>query len=177
VETTLEPSLDSQPDIGELRLKWEVLVLTKEKLDHLWEQVRQFPKVFDDFSKGNFDDFARRFFIPNNVFIDIGPGLGLAAGFAVKPGLDAVLHLVMFDRRLRGREMVFREIMSYFFKHLRLRRMTAMIADDCQTAIKLVERLGFKEEGRMKRAVLRDGKLHDQLIYGILVEEMNGSVS
>jgi hypothetical protein len=135
--------------------------------------MKKFPQVFDDFSKGDYDNFISQFFVPNNVFIDIGPGLGLAAGFAVKPGLDAVLHLVMFDRRLRGREGIFREIMEYFFKHLQLKRMTAMIADDCLTARKLVQRLGFKEEGCMKKSILREGLLHDTYIYGILREEMD----
>lgn len=176
--------MELQPDDGaiatavkkwpqdESPLRWEPLVLTDEKVRFIWDQLQQFPLVFDDFSKGRYDDFVAKFFVPNNVFIDVGPGVGLAAGFAVKPGLDAVLHLVMFDRRLRGRESTFKEIMAYFFQRLQLHRMTAMIADDARTAVKLVERLGFKLEGTMRGALLREGRYIDQHIYGILREEM-----
>ena len=103
--------------------------------------------------------------------MDIGPGKGLAAGFAVRPGLDAVLHLVMFDGRLRGREGLFREILEYYFKSLKLRRMTVMLSEDARTGIKLAERMGFKLEGTMRKSIKRDGKLFDTRIYGILYEE------
>jgi len=163
--STLEPRQDEE-------LRWGPLVLTREKLVSIWEQMQQFPQVFDDYSRGNFDDFASKFLVASNVFIDIGPGLGLAAGFAVRPGLDAILHLVMFDRRLRGREPIFKEIMGYFFDRLKLRRMTAMLADDCQTAIKLVERLGFKKEGTLRNALLRDGAYLNVHLFGLLKEEL-----
>lgn len=169
METTSEPLPD--------KLWWGALVLTEEKIKYLWEQMQRFPIVFDDFSKGNYENFLSKFFVPSNVFIDIGPNLGLAAGFATKPGLDSVLHLVMFDRRLRGREETFKEIMGYFFDKLKLRRMTAMIADDAIFAKRLVMRLGFKEEGCMRKSILRDGEFKDTYVYGILREEMNGTLS
>ena len=163
--TTSEPS---PVDV----IRWQPLVLTPGKLEFLWKQFQRFPIAFDDFHRGNYDEFVKPFLAPQNVFVDIGPNLGLAAGFAVKPGLDAVLHLVMFDRRLRGREPLFKEIMRYFFDALKLRRMTAMLADDATTGVKLVERLGFHLEGTMRCAILRDGQYHDCLIYGIFREEV-----
>lgn len=163
--------------VNQINLKWEPLVLTREKVDYLWEQIRQYPQVFDDFSKGDKDSFVHKFFVPNNIFIDIGPGVGLAAGFAVRPGLDTVLHLVMFDRRIRGREHTFLEIMQYFFKGLKLRRMTAMVSSDNPMLKKLVERLGFKLEGNMRSSVMRDGKICDTFIYGILREELDDTMS
>jgi len=155
------------------QLDWAPLVLTEQKIQYLWEQISKFPQVFDDFSKGNYREFASQFFNRTNVFIDIGPDLGLAAGFNVRPGLDAVLHLVMFDRRLRGREVLFKDIMRYYFRVFNLRRMTAAIAADCVPGIKLIERLGFKHEGTMRHAVLRDGRYHDWKFYGMLREELD----
>jgi len=152
-------------------LKWEPLVLTAAKISDLWKALQDFPIVFDDFSKGNFNDFFAKLCSPYNIFVDIGPGKGLAAGFAVRPGLDAVLHLVMFDGRLRGREGLFREILEYYFKSLKLRRMTVMLSEDARTGIKLAERMGFRLEGTMRKSIKRDGKLFDTRIYGILYEE------
>lgn len=153
-------------------MMWEPLVLTEARIIELWEKMQEFPMLFDDFGRGNFDQYMAKMFSPANIFIDIEHGLGLAAGMSIRPRLDCVLHLVMFDRRLRGRESLFLEIMSHFFKRLELRRMTAIIADDCRTALNLVQRLGFKEEGNMRNAMLKEGKYVDVHIYGILAEEM-----
>lgn len=155
------------------QLKWGPFIATEQAVKDLWEKLQEFPQVFDDYGKDDFESFLGKIMHRNNIFIDIGPGVGLACGFAVRPRLDLVLHLVMFDRRLRGREELFMEIMDYFFQKLQLRRMTAMIADDCKTAIKLVQRLGFQLEGIMREALKRDGKLYDVQLYGILQEEFD----
>src|SRR2546422_430410 len=83
-------------------LSWTTLVLTDKKIDELWEKIQQFPQVFDDFSRGNKQMFINNLLSPTNIFVDISDGLGLAAGFGVRPRAGAVVHLVMFDRRLRG---------------------------------------------------------------------------
>jgi hypothetical protein len=153
-------------------LPWGPLILTPEKVDELWDKISKFPMVFDDFSQGDSGAFIAKLTNPRNVFIDIGGGLGLAAGLNVRPGLDAMLHLVMFDRRLRGRELTFLQIMHYFFITLRLRRMTAVLADSAKTGIKLVQRLGFKHEGTMRGAILLSGEYVDAHIYGFLREEI-----
>lgn len=163
-------------ETGSERLEWAPLVLDAPKIEFLWGQIQQFPQVFDDFSAGKMDDFVGRLFNPYNIFVDIGPNKGLACGMGVRPGLDAVIHLVMFDRRLRGREPLFLDILSYFFRRLRLRRVTAMIAEDAATAIKLVQRLGFQQEGLLRRALLRGGKGLDVHVYGLLTEELDASL-
>lgn len=154
-------------------LSWKPLVLTTQAdIDKLWEKVQQFPQVFDDFSAGKKEIFVQRLLAPNNIFLDIGDGLGVAAGFNVRPRLDAVIHLVMFDRRLRGREAVFLDIMRHFFDKLQLRRLTSIVTSDSPMTIRLAERLGFKEEGIIRQSVLRGGKYIDSHIYGMLKEEL-----
>jgi len=148
------------------------LILTEQKIEDLWEKVQQFPQVFDDFSKGKKEVFVERLLSPSNIFIDIGDGLGLAAGFNVRPRVDAIIHLVMFDRRLRGRESTFLEVMKHFFDKLQLRRMTSLVTQDSPMTIRLAERLGFKHEGTMRHSVLRGGQFLDTHIYGMLREEL-----
>lgn len=158
------------------RLEWKPFVTTQESVVELWNKLQEFPQVFDDFGKGNFDEFVGKLFHRNNLFFDIGDGLGIACGFGVRPGLDMVLHLVMFDKRLRGREPLFLEMMGFCFDRLKLRRMTAIIASDCQTAIRLVQRLGFVREGVMREALKRNDHLFDVECYGILREEFDATV-
>ena len=57
---------------------------------------------------------------------------------------------------------------DYPFRQLKCVRITAPVAEDNSDAIRFLVRLGFKEEGRLRRA-LPDGR--DRLIYGILKEE------
>lgn len=141
----------------------------------MWQRLQAFPQVFDDFGRGDFKGLLAKLSRRDNLFFDIGPGLGLACAFAVRPGLDAVIHLVMFDRKLRGREGVFLDILRWGFERLQLRRCTAMLPADARTGRKLLERLGFVQEGLMREAMLREGKLVDLEIYGMLREEFDAS--
>jgi hypothetical protein len=165
-----ETSSESPPT-----LSWHPFRMTKESVEVLWKRLQEFPIVFDDFGKGDFDGFLGKLMHRDNMFFDIGPGLGLACAFAVRPKLDTVLHLVMFDRRLRGREGLFLEILGWLFQNLQLRRCTAMITDGNRTAINLVQRLGFQMEGRMRQSLLQDGNYKDIEIYGMLREEYYAS--
>jgi hypothetical protein len=134
--------------------------------------MNEFEIAWDDFSRGDFDGFVERLMRPDSIFVDIGPGIGLACGAGVRPRLDMVLHLVMFDRRLRGRESLLKEIIGYFFDKLQLRRVTCVIGEDAKTALKLVSRLGFVHEGTMRHAILRGGKYIDAQVFGMLKEEL-----
>lgn len=132
--------------------------------------------MFDDFGKGDFKGFLAKLSQKNNLFFDIANGTGLACAYAVRPGLDAVVHIIMFDRRLRGREGTFLEILGWMFDKLMLRRCTAMIPADARTGIRLAQRMGFVQEGSMRDAMLREGKLVDLELFGLLREEYDAAV-
>ena len=167
----------SLPESSSELLKWEPLVLTEDKIRWLWDQMQQFPQLWDDFNRNDFDTFVAKLMYARNIFVDIGPGIGIAAGMGVKPGLDMVIHLVMFDRRLRGREPTFLAILHEFVSLLKLQRVTAIIPQDCTLAIRLVKRLGFTEEGMLKNATIRDGKLLNVYVFGLLKDELDAKVS
>ncbi|RPI51579.1 MAG: N-acetyltransferase [Chloroflexi bacterium] len=64
-----------------------------------------------------------------------------------------------------------RLILRYAFDELNLERVGLDVIANNQAAIRAYERVGFRREGAMRRAVLRDGQAHDRLIMGILREE------
>jgi L-amino acid N-acyltransferase YncA len=137
--------------------------------------MRQYPQVFDDVIPRTFEAFKEGMLAPTNQFYEIVQGeetLGLAAATQVRPRLDANMHVVMFDRRLRGREPVLLAAMRDFALRAQLRRMTVILPEDNRTAIKLVGRLGFKLEGVVRKAHLRDGIYRDCHLFGILAEEL-----
>jgi len=62
-------------------------------------------------------------------------------------------------------------ILTYAFKELRLHRVYATLFDKNIGSKKILEKSGFKLEGRRREARYRYGKWHDVLMYGILRSE------
>lgn len=147
-------------------------MLTQAKLFSLWEKFKEFPVAFDDFGRGSFEEFVNAFWAKDSIFYEIGDELGIACARGVRPRLDAVIHMVMFDRRLRGREPLFIEILKDLFDSMKLRRVTAGIPENRTITMRLLKRLGFSREGIIRQAFLTDGKYMDLHVFGILREEV-----
>ncbi|NLF14059.1 MAG: GNAT family N-acetyltransferase [Anaerolineaceae bacterium] len=64
-----------------------------------------------------------------------------------------------------------RLILRYAFDELNLERVGLDVIANNQAAMRAYERTGFRREGAMRRAVLRDGQAYDRVIMGILREE------
>jgi RimJ/RimL family protein N-acetyltransferase len=62
-------------------------------------------------------------------------------------------------------------ILRYAFYELNLNRIGLDVISYNLPAIKAYEKVGFKVEGQMRSAVLRDGKKYDRVIMGILRDE------
>jgi RimJ/RimL family protein N-acetyltransferase len=64
-----------------------------------------------------------------------------------------------------------RLILRYAFDELNLDRVGLDVISNNERAIRAYEKAGFRHEGAMRGAVLRDGCRHDRLLMGILREE------
>ncbi|MBD1371723.1 GNAT family N-acetyltransferase [Hazenella sp. IB182357] len=64
-----------------------------------------------------------------------------------------------------------RLILKYAFHELNLNRVGLDVISYNARALKVYKKVGFKEEGRMRSAVLRNGNAYDRIIMGILKEE------
>lgn len=62
-------------------------------------------------------------------------------------------------------------LLNYGFNELNLYRLGLDVIATNEQAIHVYERAGFKHEGAMRGAVLRDGKRADRMVMGILREE------
>jgi hypothetical protein len=137
--------------------------------------MSQVPQIFDDVIPRTYEVFLQGLHSQSNHFYEFVTAtdtVGLAAATQVRVGLDANLHLVMFDKRLRGREAVIKSAIRDFAARARLRRLTISLPEDNKTAIKLTQRLGFQLEGVLRKAHVRDGVYRDYHIFGILAEEL-----
>lgn len=66
-------------------------------------------------------------------------------------------------------------LLDYAFDTRGLHRAHARVVDFNDESWKLLERLGFVEEGRLRDHVFLDGEYRDVLFYGLLREEWGGS--
>lgn len=62
-------------------------------------------------------------------------------------------------------------LVDFAFSELNLRRLSLSVIRYNQRAIETYRRLGFVEEGALRKAIERDGSHHDLLIMGLLASE------
>jgi len=65
-------------------------------------------------------------------------------------------------------------LIDYGFEQLNLHRISSFAFSFNERSIRLHKRVGFKEEGRQREAVFKNGKYHDHVVFGILREEWSG---
>ncbi|MDQ0351899.1 RimJ/RimL family protein N-acetyltransferase [Alkalibacillus filiformis] len=64
-------------------------------------------------------------------------------------------------------------LLNYAFMELNLHRVSLKVFDFNEAAIQLYQKLGFKEEGRAREALYRNGKWYDVIHMGLLKDEFN----
>lgn len=62
-------------------------------------------------------------------------------------------------------------LLRYFFMELRYQKVVANVYSFNTASIGLHEKLGFQQEGRMRRMVYTAGEYYDEIIFGMLREE------
>ena len=67
---------------------------------------------------------------------------------------------------------VVRAYVDYAFRELKLKRLTAHTFAFNLASARVLEKNGFKLEGRLRKHLLKDGKLIDARFYGLLKEDL-----
>ena len=62
-------------------------------------------------------------------------------------------------------------VLRYMFGERRYQKCTVGVLDTNQASVALHCSLGFTEEGRVRRAHFRAGRYHDEILFGMTVEE------
>lgn len=127
--------------------------------------------MFDDTTYGDFDYFLRTLSNPSNVFFELEGGAGLVSFTSVQPRVDALLHFIFYDKKLKGKEWTVNQILGDMFELGKLNRISCAIPEDRITGVKLVKRLGFKQEGMIRGAFLRNNCYLNVGIYGLMHKE------
>jgi RimJ/RimL family protein N-acetyltransferase len=76
------------------------------------------------------------------------------------------------DQRRRGyASEAIRLVLRYYFSERRYQKANVSIYEFNEASIALHRRLGFQQEGRLRRAIFTNGRHWDELLFGITVEE------
>jgi RimJ/RimL family protein N-acetyltransferase len=67
-----------------------------------------------------------------------------------------------------------RTLVRFAFRELNLNRVLLRVYEDNTRAIRCYEKVGFKEEGRLRQDRFRDGRYLDTVLMGLLREEFIG---
>lgn len=153
----------------ELPPNWETFVCTKESIADVYSRLRQFPILFDDSTRGDYDYFTKELVSPNAVVLKTGD-YGICRVSDVVPGRDAQVHLAFWDRRFRGRSLECKQAIQWAFWRLDLQRATVQVPAIAANTHYFLKVLGFKREGVIRNSWLNKGKFMNIHVFGILRE-------
>jgi len=86
---------------------------------------------------------------------------------SVRAGLD----ISPLYRGLGYGTEAFKSYIDWLFTEHQMHRVWLLVAEPNKVAVKLYRKLGFKEEGRQRDALFRDGKYYDYLSMSVLEDE------
>lgn len=156
--------------------------LTKEKLEHYWEKLKKFEVIFNGGVPSDFVEFSQWFIGQDASKTIRAKGIiyevdDVGILWMTDLGMrSALVHFNFWDRRLRGRIDLLKEMVKYVFKEFGLERLEVRVGLHARPALYFVERVGFKKEGRLRNTVKYKGEWFDSNIYSIIREDLdNGS--
>jgi len=156
--------------------------LSAERMAFLWDKLKGFDTLFNDFVKGDYAAFVNHFVmevngqpVPTGLFWDVDD-VGIFLLHDIIPFQSATAHFVFWDKRFRGREALCIEMLKYAFENYKFERIKVEVPLYAYHTMDAVEGLGFVLEGRMRRAVLYHDRWFDVNIYSVLPEDLEGEI-
>ena len=91
---------------------------------------------------------------------------------SIIPGLSAIFHYAVWDD-IASRELfpLQHELFDDMFQRFNLNRITGYIPAFNKQAIRMATIAGFRYEGEMRKAFLKNGVYHNLQIHGLLRSE------
>ncbi|MBC7877965.1 MAG: GNAT family N-acetyltransferase [Anaerolineales bacterium] len=162
-------------ELGKAYAKWNQDSELTRYLDARMVALRSSKAISDFFEKENKEvspmehPFTIRALDDNRLLGDIG--LYVVNNWGPR---DAFVGLGIGNREDWGKGYgtdAMKVALGYAFTELNLRRVTLNVFEYNPRAIRSYEKVGFQHEGRMRKALLRDGKRWDMLYMGILRDD------
>lgn len=158
-------------------------VFSEENIKKFWENVKRYPKIFGKDTIGDIEDFLNMFFYvdhngfwqTNNLFYIVDDFVGTLALTNIYHPTDALMHFTFYDGRLKGRDILIKEVISYVMDEYDFVRLSAEIPCYApKTTMKFVsDKLGLVLEGKRRDGAYDlYGNLTDVLLYGVTKKDI-----
>ena len=148
------------------------LEVDMQKISELWGRLSAIRGMFDDEEKDKPGIFIRNLSRLDSIWLERDDGNGVLYLLDIRRGLSATAHFVYWDRKLSGREKFTMNCLRWAVELLNLQKVNVYLPHFATAALRFALRLGFQEEGRIRRWAYSQGKLYDIIVLGITQEEV-----
>lgn len=150
---------------------WSTFICSPDNIINAWAKLNQFPILFDDRVRGNLDYFSASLFARDSIVLATGDyGICIAEG--IVPFRSSRIHLTFWDRRFKGRREECLQAIKWLFYHFKLIRSTILVPYTSLYTIKFIKSIGFRVEGEYRKSYQVNGRLYNQVIFGLLKEDL-----
>lgn len=170
-------SIECNEPEGKVTRNIRRLIFTPENLQRFWDEAKQFPTIYGREIK-SVADFYEMFIsqngeelTANGLFWVIDDFVGVFYMTEITT-TEANVHYSFFDKRHRGRENLTRQMVKFIFEKYKFNRVNVEIPLYSSKYTRFfVNNIGFKLEGRKRKAAYYKGEWYDTMLYGMLNSE------
>jgi hypothetical protein len=150
---------------------------TSAGISFLWENAGKHKFLFSDNYRGDFSLFVR-YVLSQSVILmnvmneDSDDPIGLLYADNLAPGVSARAHYIFWDHKQVGRHRILFIGAKWLMQEFGLYRISIEIPDLAYSALRRMQRMGVRIEGRRRGAFLFEGSHRDLFEFGILKEEL-----
>lgn len=154
--------------------------LTTSVLQGYWERLKEFDVLFNDEVRQDLDSFIGIFLsgdlndeiVANGLVWEVDD-VGIIFVTDITPSA-AKGHFSFWDRRVKGREVLIRQMTKWLFNQFGFHRITCEVPLYAAAWLsRTVEKAGFKKEGRLREVVRYKGQWFDVNLYSMLNHEVD----
>lgn len=167
------------PGMYEVRLLKEpgLSFFTPEKIREIWNEAKEHEVLFSDRIAGKAKPFLHILAAPNSTWFEVfslesNKPVGMLYLNRILPRYDGYGHFAFWDKVGGGREELILDTLRYVVEKYNLPRVSTEIPVYQRGTIRMVKRLGFKQEGERRNGVMYKGGWMNQALFGMLREEL-----
>ena len=150
---------------------FKLVIFSKEKLDFIWNKIKDFESIFVDDRMNKKEVYLKQFVKRDTIVLENEGGIIIITN--IDPGLKATFHPVFWDHKLSARKEELKDVLVWGFLYFNLERVDTQIAPYAKGAIRFIEeKMGFTYEGTLRSYVKRKGNPMDMKVYSILRTEV-----
>ena len=143
-----------------------------EYLQSFFDDESMIHTMVDDYCVEAIRPFLGKMLLTANGSIVIEPVDGVVFLLTVKTMTITEIHMMVLPHK-RGKVAVkaAHDAMKWYFEGSTCEKLVGMVPVYNKAALKFADWVGFEIEGTCKNSYRKDGKLHDQIIFGIEKEK------